>query len=475
MYNQGAVEGAASIESGSRVFVYEVMGLRQSEETDQTNYPIRKSGSVFIRVPYNRMNQEMRRITRLGGKIVGIEPLKVLALVNGKVELATADVTVSTEVKAVELAIADVTVSTEVKAVELAIADVTVSTEVKAEVNVKNEAHGKATPVSNTSEAKGFAKTPGKEKKGNTMTQAKAKKDAHIDVPVNIYRPNAPFIGKCISNETLVKEGGIGIVQHLKFDLSAGNLRYLEGQSIGIIPPGVDKNGKPEKLRLYSIASTRHGDNLDDKTISLCVRQLEYKHPETGETVYGVCSSYLTKIKPGDDVKITGPVGKEMLLPEDPEANVIMLATGTGIAPMRTYLWRMFKDAERAANPEYHFKGFSWLLFGVPTSPNILYQEELEAMQAKYPQNFRLTYAISREQNNPAGGRMYIQDRVAEHADELWQLIKNEKTHTYICGLRGMEEGIDAALSAAAAKEGVVWSDYQKEMKKAHRWHVETY
>jgi len=336
MYNQGAVEGAASIESGSRVFVYEVIGLRQNEETDQTNYPIRKSGSVFIRVPYNRMNQEMRRITRLGGKILSIQPVTALQQVNHQVESVTTDEVVSTT-------------------------DVVVSTEVKAEVNAKNEENGKPTPVINTSEAKGFAKSTAKEKKGNTMTQAKAKKDAHVDVPVNIYRPNAPFIGKCISNETLVKESGIGIVQHLKFDISTGDLRYLEGQSIGIIPPGVDKNGKPEKLRLYSIASTRHGDNLDDKTISLCVRQLEYKHPETGETVYGVCSTYLTKIKPGDDVKITGPVGKEMLLPEDPEANIIMLATGTGIAPMRTYLWRMFKDGERKANPEYQFKGFSWL------------------------------------------------------------------------------------------------------------------
>ena len=451
MYNQGAVEGAANIESGSRVFVYEVVGLRQVEETDQTNYQIRRSGSVFIRVPYNRMNQEMRRITRLGGKIVSIQSVTALQQLNRKVDLVVNE------------------------KVELATTDIKVSSEVAAEVSANKDENGKSTPVSNVSEAKGFAKTPAKDKKGNSMTQAKAKKDAHADVPVNIYRPNAPFIGKCISNETLVKEGGIGIVQHLKFDLSAGNLRYLVGQSIGIIPPGVDKNGKPEKLRLYSIASTRHGDNLDDKTISLCVRQLEYKHPETGETVYGVCSTYLSKIKPGDDVKITGPVGKEMLLPEDPEANVIMLATGTGIAPMRTYLWRMFKDAERKANPEYQFKGFSWLLFGVPTSPNILYKEELEAMQEKYPENFRLTYAISREQNNPAGGRMYIQDRVAEHADELWQLIKNEKTHTYICGLRGMEDGIDAALSAAAAKEGVVWSDYQKDLKKAHRWHVETY
>ncbi|WP_138504170.1 ferredoxin--NADP reductase [Nostoc sp. PA-18-2419] len=440
MYNQGAVESAANTQLGSRVFLYEVVGLRQSEETDQTNYPIRKSGSVFIRVPYNRMNQEMRRITRLGGTIVSIQPITALQQVNGKASLGNANSEESELAKSGEAA--------------------------------NGEGNGKATPVNTNSEVKAEQQLKNKDKKGNTMTQAKAKKG---DVPVNTYRPNAPFIGKVISNEALVKEDGIGIVQHIKFDLSGSDLKYIEGQSIGIIPPGVDKNGKPEKLRLYSIASTRHGDDVDDKTVSLCVRQLEYKHPETGETVYGVCSTHLCFLKPGEDVKITGPVGKEMLLPEDPDANIIMMATGTGIAPMRAYLWRQFKDAEKAANPEYEFKGFSWLIFGVPTTPNLLYKEELEEIQEKYPNNFRLTPAISREQKNPQGGRMYIQDRVAEHADELWQLIKNEKTHTYICGLRGMEEGIDAALTAAAAKEGVTWSDYQKELKKAHRWHVETY
>ena len=208
----------------------------------------------------------------------------------------------------------------------------------------------------------------------------------------------------------------------------------------------------------------------------MCVRQLQYKDPENiEETVYGVCSSYLCNLEPGEDVKITGPVGKEMLLPDDPEAKVIMMATGTGIAPMRAYLWRMFKDKERQANPEYQFKGFAWLIFGVPTTPNILYRDELEEIQQKYPNNFRLTNAISREQNNPQGGRMYIQDRVAEYADDLWQLVKDEKTHTYMCGLRGMERGIDEALKIAAAKEGVDWSDYQRQLKKAHRWHVETY
>jgi len=61
--------------NSSRSFRYKVVGLRQSEETEKVGYPIRSSASVFITVPENRMNQEMQRITRLGGKIVSIQPL----------------------------------------------------------------------------------------------------------------------------------------------------------------------------------------------------------------------------------------------------------------------------------------------------------------------------------------------------------------------------------------------------------------
>jgi uncharacterized lipoprotein YajG len=59
---------------GSRYFCYEVVGLRQNDETDRMNHPIRSSSSVFITVPYSRMNEEMQRITRMGGQIVNITP-----------------------------------------------------------------------------------------------------------------------------------------------------------------------------------------------------------------------------------------------------------------------------------------------------------------------------------------------------------------------------------------------------------------
>jgi ferredoxin--NADP+ reductase len=288
------------------------------------------------------------------------------------------------------------------------------------------------------------------------VTSAPApKKKPHANVPVNTYKPKTPFLGTVTENYPLVAEGGIGRVQHITFDLSGGEpqLEYIEGQSIGIIPEGEDANGKPHKLRLYSIASTRHGDNYQDNTVSLCVRQLEYKN-EAGEQIYGVCSTYLCDIEPGSKVKITGPVGKEMLLPDDEDANIIMLATGTGIAPMRTYLRRMFESRERGANG-WNFRGKAWLFMGAPKTGNLLYDEDFLHYEKEFPDNFRYTKAISREQQNAKGGRMYIQDRVLEHAEEIFAMIEDPKTHVYMCGLRGMEPGIDEAMTAAAAAKGI--------------------
>lgn len=297
---------------------------------------------------------------------------------------------------------------------------------------------------------------------------------SHADVPVNLYKPKNPFLGTITENYSLLGEGAIGRVNHITFDLSGGDpqLHYVEGQSIGIIPDGEDANGKPHKLRLYSIASTRHGDNLQDNTVSLCVRQLQYE--KDGETINGVCSTFLCDIDPGAKVRITGPVGKEMLLPDDEEANVIMLATGTGIAPMRTYLRRMFEPSEREKNG-WNFRGKAWLFMGAPTTANLLYDADFNHYQSQFPDNFRYTKAISREQQNARGGRMYIQDRVSEHADEIFAMIEDPKTHVYMCGLRGMEPGIDEAMSAAAEAKGLNWSELRPQLKKAERWHVETY
>ena len=75
MLGKSLIGGRSNSVSSNRIFVYEVTGLRQNDENDANSYPFRSSSSVFIQVPYSRMNAEMIRINRMGGKIVNIRPL----------------------------------------------------------------------------------------------------------------------------------------------------------------------------------------------------------------------------------------------------------------------------------------------------------------------------------------------------------------------------------------------------------------
>ncbi|KAG2321127.1 hypothetical protein Bca52824_014340 [Brassica carinata] len=282
-------------------------------------------------------------------------------------------------------------------------------------------------------------------------------------VITNKYRPKEPYTGKVLLNSKITADDAPGETWHMVFS-HAGEIPYREGQSVGVIADGIDKNGKPHKVRLYSIASSALGDLGNSETVSLCVKRLVYTN-DAGEVVKGVCSNFLCDLKPGSDVKLTGPVGKEMLMPKDPNATVIMLATGTGIAPFRSFLWKMFFEK----HDDYKFNGLAWLFLGVPTTSSLLYTEQRPLRTSG------LITLISREQANDKGEKMYIQTRMAQYAPELWELLKKDNTFVYMCGLKGMEKGIDDIMVSLAAKDGIDWLDYKKQLKKAEQWNVEVY
>jgi len=330
------------------------------------------------------------------------------------------------------------------------------------------------------------------------------------EIPWNLFSPKAPYQGTVVKNHkqehTITKPNSDAPgdanweTSHVTFD-HGGKVPYLEGQSIGIIAPGPDKKGEtPARIRLYSIGSSAVGDCEDSKTVSLCVKRvveveeekwpLKFSNRDVGDDkpdkagtnfpgskVYrGVCSNHICDMNVGDDVMITGPTGAEMLLPEDQNANIIMLATGTGIAPMRSYMRLLFNDKvgqDPDGSPK--FKGVAWLFMGVPYSNSLLYDDEHTEYKSKYPEQFRFDYAISREEKNAAGQKMYIQTKMAEYRDELWNLMQESNTHIYMCGLKGMEAGMEECFGEIASTNGLVWKDFAKQMKKDDRYHVEVY
>jgi ferredoxin--NADP+ reductase len=158
-------------------------------------------------------------------------------------------------------------------------------------------------------------------------------------IPLQTFKAAAPHVGKVISVKRIVGANAVGETCDIIID-HGGKMPYWEGQSYGVVPPGINpKNGKPFTNRLYSIASTRYGDDMKGTTTTLCVRRATYWCPEMkadDPAKKGVCSNFLCDTKPGDEVMLTGPAGKVMLMPEkNPATDLIMVATGTGIAPYR--------------------------------------------------------------------------------------------------------------------------------------------
>ena len=278
-----------------------------------------------------------------------------------------------------------------------------------------------------------------------------------------------------LASGRIIGEDAPGDIRHVVLQLPEG-MHYVEGQSISVIPPGIDpKTSRPFAPRLYSIASTRYGDLLDGNTVSFCIRRAEYYDPETGRadpTKKGVCSNFLCDAAPGTRVKIAGPVGKTMLLPEDDTKDIIMIGTGTGIAPFRAFLHRLFMENTVKRNM---FQANAWLILGVPVTSGLLYHEEFAAMRAMAaPGAFKIDYAISREMTNARGGKLYVQNVIEENANEFFEKLENG-AQVYFCGLKGMMPPILDTLEEVARKKGIDWGAFLKQLKANHQWHVEVY
>jgi ferredoxin--NADP+ reductase len=295
-------------------------------------------------------------------------------------------------------------------------------------------------------------------------------------VPAAFAKATQPVVATVIGRGRVIGDDAPGDIQHVVLRLPDG-MHYVEGQSLSVIPPTTDADDKPHKPRLYSIASTRYGDLLDGQTVSLCVRRAVYVDPVTGvtdATKNGVCSHFLCDTAIGDTVQVAGPVGKTMLLPKNPATDIIMVATGTGIAPFRAFLHRLFVETTVAA---HLYSGTAWLILGVPTTSSLLYESEIAAMQANGQNGHQLqvSYAISREMTNAQGGKLYVQDILADRIGDVLQRL-DDGAVIYFCGLKGMMPGILTALETACTRQGGLdWKTRLDGWKKNGQWHVEVY
>ncbi|MCB1385010.1 MAG: benzoyl-CoA 2,3-epoxidase subunit BoxA [Nitratireductor sp.] len=290
----------------------------------------------------------------------------------------------------------------------------------------------------------------------------KAKAPASAAKPtVNMYPVSKPAKARVQGNYPLTKDPDHD-VRHIILDLGSQPFPVLEGQSVGIIAPGTDANGRPHLPRLYSISSPRDGERPNFNNLSLTVKREKE----------GVCSNYVCDLKAGDEVAITGPFGSTFLMPDDGEARLLLICTGTGSAPMRAFTMRRQRTVYgKSGNdrPDSGRPGGMTMFFGARTPDSLPYFGPLKKVPADLLDQ-HLVYS-----RLEGGKKEYVQDRLMAEQDKVAGLIGDRRTHVYICGLRGMEEGVERAFANIAESTGRSWAEIRDIMREEGRYHVETY
>ncbi|MDD9719092.1 benzoyl-CoA 2,3-epoxidase subunit BoxA [Sulfitobacter sp. PR48] len=266
---------------------------------------------------------------------------------------------------------------------------------------------------------------------------------------VNMYTLGKPARMKVQGNYPLTRDPDHD-VRHIILDPGALPFPVLEGQSVGIIPPGTDAEGKPHLPRLYSISSPRDGERAGYHNISLTVKREDK----------GLASNYLCDLEQGAEVEVTGPFGATFLMPSTAESHLLLICTGTGSAPMRAFTMQRQRSGAT---------GGMTMFFGARTPDSLPYFGPLK----KVPETLLKQHLVFSRQ--PDQDKEYVQDRILAEQDRVAELLEDDRTHIYICGLRGMEEGVELALTSIAESLGQQWTALRDAMREDGRYHVETY
>jgi benzoyl-CoA 2,3-dioxygenase component A len=279
---------------------------------------------------------------------------------------------------------------------------------------------------------------------------------------VNLYAIARPAVATVSGNFRLTAPDASSDIRHLVLDFGGTAFPVLEGQTIGVVPPGVDAQGRPHHVRLYSVASPRDGERPRCNNLSLTVKRVTEDH--AGAPVRGVASNYLCDLRKGDKVEVVGPYGATFLMPNHPGASLLMVCTGTGSAPMRAMTERRRRRIALAEG------GSLMLFFGARSPDELPYFGPL----MKLPREFiDINLAFSRVPGEP---RQYVQDLIRARARDVAARLADPECHVYICGLKGMETGVDEAFRDACRQQGArAWEDLLPELRAQGRYHVETY
>jgi benzoyl-CoA 2,3-epoxidase subunit A len=278
---------------------------------------------------------------------------------------------------------------------------------------------------------------------------------------VNLYTPANPVNATVVGNMCLTGEGASADVRHIVLDFGDASFPVLEGQSIGILLPGLDATGQRHQVRLYSVASPRDGERPGHNNLAVTVKRVTHDH--RGNFKHGTGSNYLCDLEIGERVQVVGPYGATFLMPNHAGSSLMMICTGTGSAPMRAMTeYRRRRTAAGEA-------GGLILFFGARAPEELPYFGPL----MKLPRQFiDVNLAFSRVPDQP---KRYVQDLIRARGESVLRFLRDDDCYIYICGLKAMEHGVLEAFGDVCREHGADWNSIKQQLLAHHRLHIETY
>ena len=275
------------------------------------------------------------------------------------------------------------------------------------------------------------------------------------------YDTQQRFEATVVSSERITAESAPE-VRELTLDLDRPAFDLQLGQSVGVLAPGDEAFGNEHHFRLYSVADLPERGEGGLPRIKIAVRRCSYVDKYSGETYPGVASNYLCDRVTGDTITMSGPYGLAFEVPEEMDANLILIGTGTGIAPFRAFVKHLHQNV-----PDW--KGTITLFYGAQTGLELLYMNDERDDFTQYydTDTFQAFKALS---PRPAWAAPIDWDgALAERGAELWNLLLQPNTYVYVAGLEKLRGELDAAFSEIAGSEQK-WARRKAELTAGGRW-----
>lgn len=274
------------------------------------------------------------------------------------------------------------------------------------------------------------------------------------------YPTEPRFTAKVLSTEEITEEGTDIEVRELILGLENHQFDFEIGQSIGVLVESSGDFGHTVHHRLYTVADTPK--DCGNPEITIVVRRCNYIDDYSGEQFIGVNSNFLCDRKPGDEVTITGPFGMPFKVPEDKNANLLLIGLGTGIAPFRALVKHIYKNVG-------DWKGKVRLLYGAHSGLELLYMNSKRDDFTNYydEETFEAFKALSPRPNwaDPIAWDFAIEDR----ADEIWRMLEDEHTYIYIAGQKSIRDALDE-LFGEMAESDAVWMKKKADLIEQGKW-----